>query len=143
MKYKVYLRSENFYSSDEYERWGNKEYDTFPLIGEIEVKNNNNLIGTLIEKNGRYFAICEHTINEPYIASAREVDIISFKEKESYCDSEPTCPICGTKQQDAFEFSDEEEHYCDSCGAKLLITRDVEITYDTKVISKPKVRRIK
>lgn len=143
MKYKVYLHSENFWRSDEHIRWYNKEYDTFPLICEVEVKDNNYLFRNLINKDGKYYAINQCTTDEPYVAGANEVNIISFNEKSSYCDSKPTCPICGTEQEDDFEFSDKEEHTCYMCGAKLLITRNIEVTYDTEVISKPKIRRIK
>ena len=140
--YKIYLTDGNFYRSDAYDYWENKEYDKLPLIGEIKVSEDY-LIHTLIEKNGCYFSIVCHTTCEPFVARAELVNIISFNEKETLYENNPVCPICGAEQQDSYEFEDIQEHNCDDCGALLRIDRDIEVTYSTTVLKKPKIKKIK
>lgn len=142
MKFKVYLRKEDFYRNGDSELWENKQYDSLPFICEINVKDSNNFIGTTINKNGVYFNVCMHTVSEPFVAMACRIGNLDFKEKETCYTDKPICPICGAEQEDDFEFSDIEEHCCDDCGALLEICRDIEITYNTRVLKKPKIVKV-
>jgi len=51
--------------------------------------------------------------------------------EETYAD-EPECPVCHRMIGDAWEFADEADYECD-CGAELTITRDISVSYTTRV----------
>lgn len=143
MKFKVYLRKEDFYKNGDSELWENNQYDLLPFICEIDVKDLNNFISTIINKNGVYFNVCMHTISEPFVAMARHIETLDLNEEETSYEDYPICPICGEKIYEAYELDDEDTMKCPECGAELEISRDVEITYTTKVIKKPKITKVK
>ncbi len=45
-------------------------------------------------------------------------------------ESEVTCPYCGYKYSDSWEFPNEDDVDCD-CGNTFHIVRDVEVSYST------------
>ena len=59
--------------------------------------------------------------------------IEEFSEDTSYKD-EITCPYCGYKEIDSWEFSDEEsgEIECNDCGNKLGFSTHKDINYSTE-----------
>jgi DNA-directed RNA polymerase subunit RPC12/RpoP len=43
------------------------------------------------------------------------------------------CPYCGYEDRDSWEFSDEDGEWdCRSCGATMLVSRHVSVSYSTQ-----------
>jgi predicted RNA-binding Zn-ribbon protein involved in translation (DUF1610 family) len=59
-----------------------------------------------------------------------------MKEIDTQYTNDPICPRCGKAMSDAWELDlgdDELEYDCGWCGEPMLIHRDIDITYCTRV----------
>ena len=57
----------------------------------------------------------------------------NMEEDEFDCEytSSPICPHCGYKHPDSFEWDNEGDRACDSCGKEFDFERIVEVTWVT------------
>ncbi len=113
---------------------GNKiELDDSKVIAEIEeIKD---FPHGLVEIGGKLASPCALDIGDHsafYINWADEL----LNEDECSFEQEARCPHCGKYVSDSWEFSDEDEHECESCGTKFSVNREIEVTYSTEVISR-------
>ncbi len=90
--------------------------------------------------NGKFYVISR--INrERSIAQVREIKIIEDVDEitDTYED-QLTCPVCGYKNRDSAELSDEDDNYeCGRCGSILSYTRHVSVDYDVSLVERCKV----
>lgn len=67
-----------------------------------------------------------------------EVSEINLLKLPSIGDSEITCPYCGTEEGDSWEADDEDDNrYCDTCGALFKYQKEVSISYYSELIEPP------
>ena len=51
--------------------------------------------------------------------------------------NEITCPHCGSEVSDSWECSDSDDNYsCDTCGSVFSYEREVEVTYNSTIVSR-------
>ena len=59
-----------------------------------------------------------------------------------WSEDEITCPVCGSKQSDSWESSDEsDDEYCYDCGCTYGFTRNIEVSYRSQLIKYPKFEK--
>jgi DNA-directed RNA polymerase subunit RPC12/RpoP len=108
--------------------------DDSKLIAEIEPIDE--LPGGFVELEGRRARVCCLNINTGSACYIEWVERKILNEDELSFESEAKCPHCGECKTDSWEFSDEDKSLCGTCGTEFSITRDVDVTYSTKVISR-------
>lgn len=88
----------------------------------------------LLEINGNLARSCYLSISDDcffieWVDTPKAEDAVSFSD-------EVQCPHCSDKISDSWELSDEGERECGSCMSFFEFSRNVEITYSTKIIER-------
>lgn len=118
--------------------------DNYTILKDIPNANYKDYFSkTLIIDDEKYVSVSYN--NKTDVLAVKEFEDKSNKittfgnledgDLETFDEHEPTCPICGYEYQDAFELEDETEIDCPNCHAQLEVTREVSVSYTTKVIS--------
>ena len=89
--------------------------------------------------NDKHYSAC-CTMPQKKIAVVREFKIEG--EIERNCEHEITCPNCGHENSDSYEYSDDGEEECQTCGATYEYHREVSCTYDTTIVKNIDIKEL-
>ncbi len=74
---------------------------------------------------------CKSEKSEKKVAKLANTEIDNFSGSTDY-EQEITCPHCGDKNENSWEYTDEADTVeCEECGNKFTYQRHVEITFST------------
>lgn len=110
------------------------DWERSTIFRVIEVEDEVDIWSTPMFIDGKfYYCCCAH--GDCYKVS--ELDYFKFDEEveelETFGEDEITCPVCGSKQSDSWEYScDSDEHTCGECGSEYEWERQVEVTYSSQ-----------
>jgi hypothetical protein len=113
------------------------DWDRSPIFKTIEVEDDFDIWSTPMFINGKFYSVscraednCEIVELDYFKFDADEEDLDNFGEDEI------TCPVCGSKQSDSWEYScDSDNHICEDCGSEYEWERVVDVTYSSQAIN--------
>jgi len=124
---------------DYYEKCFKADYDysDIPTLFESDSVS----YGDIVMFNGKTFVICM-TDPKHNFSFAKPIEINSNPE-DTQNDNELECPVCGKKDQDSFELSNEDEEYeCGYCGSILSFKTWVTRTFYTSVKEAATIKQV-
>ena len=62
--------------------------------------------------------------------------------EETSTEREVTCPACGCKERDSWEWDDRGERTCEKCYSVYSYEREIEITYSTRLIKRHAIKEL-
>lgn len=114
-------------------RW-DYDWEKSPIFRTIEVEDDVDIWNTPMMIDGKFYCCC---CAQGDCFKITELNYFKFDEDvselETYGEDEITCPVCGSKQSESWEYScDSDEHICEDCGSKYEWERQVEVTYNSQ-----------
>ncbi|MDU6113799.1 MAG: hypothetical protein E6649_05245 [Paeniclostridium sordellii] len=112
----------------------NYDWDMSPIFKTIEVNDDFDIWSTPILINNTFYTVSSSQGNNFKIV---ELEYFKFDEDiddlETFGEDEITCPVCGSKQSDSWEYSCySDTNICDDCGSEYDWSREVEVTYNSQ-----------
>lgn len=110
------------------------DWDKSLIFRVIEVEDNVDIWSTPMLIDGKFYYCC---CSQGDCYKISELDYFKFdsdeEELETFGEDEITCPVCGSKQSECWEYScDRDEHTCENCGSKYEWERHIEVTYSSQ-----------
>ena len=117
--------------------------DKLPTIGTID--DNCAEIGTLLKIYDDYYEVISRTtpMMENQYCVVRHHPQCVGDDIDTYDTDNIVCPFCGHEDDTGYEYHYSDEYECPVCGALSTLTKNVEVTYTTTLISKGKVITVK
>ena len=139
MKYKVFLNNDAYLNIIEKDI----DVETYPYPLLFETDEEADFSQPVYEFRGKYYTARACNPKEGYIiVKDCEYEPEVIEDDETFMESEITCPVCGYKERDSWEYDDSGDFVCPTCGSVSEYQREVEVTYTATLKEKASIRRI-
>lgn len=108
------------------------DWDRSPITKIIEVEDEVDIWETPIMIDGEFYSVCCSEGNCYKLRKMKYYKIDEEDYTETDYEEEITCPVCGYRQSDSWEYEDDNnDHICSACGSEYESYKHVEVSYSS------------